>query len=492
MKSSVFIRPYLFFGLLLILHLLLHLSVFQKDLVGFHVWRQTQTQNTILSFVDEDSNILNPRRNDRGSGDGLFRMEFPLSQWLTASVVKLVGNDVFVSRVMNFIFSFLSLIGFSLWVGLYVKRIWMIRISAFILSFTPVFYYYMVNPLPDNLALCFGIWGLYVFGKWVKSNQIKDFVISLSLIALASLVKLPFILYFSVFAWVLLFSNGKLTRGQKIKNFILIPGFLMPVFAWYLWVIPGWEGNGIVQGIFNMTPDQKSQYWYYVMFHLRTSLPELMLGWPIVLFFVIGIIYAFRNLKIIFRFYGYYAFLGIILCVFFLFEMNMIEKVHDYYLIPILPLLVLLTVVGLNQIAKTNWNIILKYSLIGTILISLPVYSFFRIQGRWDRIGFNEDFLKYKMELRSAVPNDALVCVGNDNSHHIFLYYVQKMGWAFEKNWITAQKLREMIKEGCRYLYCDSRAIDQNPEIQELFGTKVAEYGSVRVYELVRPEELSH
>ena len=88
--------------------LIMHIGPISKDLVGFHVWRQTQTQTTILNFAEEDLNIFNPKRNDRGSGDGIFRMEFPLAQWIIAIPVKVFKNDVLISRIMNFIFALIN------------------------------------------------------------------------------------------------------------------------------------------------------------------------------------------------------------------------------------------------------------------------------------------------------------------------------------------------------------------------------------------------
>jgi len=224
---------------------------------------------------------------------------------------------------------------------------------------------------------------------------------------------------------------------------------------------------------------------------LKSTLPELILGWPLVLLFIVGLYRAGSKFKQGLRKYGHLFFLMLMLGLFILFEMNMIETVHDYYFMPFIPIIFLLVGLGINRLLlkseKRKW----VFGLVLALILVIPIYSYLRVEGRWDRIGFNEDLLTYQTELRGAVPADALVCVGNDVSHHIYLYYVDKNGWGFEKDWITATELAEMIQKGCRYLYCDSRVIDQNPKIQRLFGTKVAVFGSVKVFELVLPEELS-
>jgi hypothetical protein len=489
---------YLIFGLFAIVQLGLHSPIFQKDLCGLHVWRQTQTQNTINSFVEEDFNILNPRRNERGAESGIFRMEFPLMQWFTALAAKVFGNSVLVSRLANFLFVMFGFIGFYQLTGTFLNDIFLRRSLAILFWFSPLLYYYMVNPMPDNLALAFGIWGLYFLQRWIRHNSITNQSFAAIFLALAALVKLPFVIYFAAYFWVLLFPKmvGRVNQKDARIRDLLYPaiiGFvsLIPVLAWYIWVIPDWTGNGIVQGIFKMTSEQKTEYLYYIWFHVRTTLPEIILGWPMVPIFVIGLWATLRKAKIRFKKYSHWILLLLALLFFLLFEMNMIEKVHDYYFMPVVPFVFIITGAGLQFISRSGWTLRWKRGVIMLLLILLPVYSFLRMQGRWDRIGFNEDLLTYKNELRNAVPNDELVCVGNDPSHHIFLYYVQKMGWAFENDWINHDILSAMIREGCRYLYCDSRKTDQNSEISALFGMKVAEFGTVRVYELKSPEQIS-
>ena len=71
-----------FFGLAVGISIFQHYRIFSQDLIGYHVWRQTQTQTVIENFVYEDFNILNPRINDLYYEDGIFRREFPLAQWI--------------------------------------------------------------------------------------------------------------------------------------------------------------------------------------------------------------------------------------------------------------------------------------------------------------------------------------------------------------------------------------------------------------------------
>src|SRR5690606_18087481 len=75
----------------------MHWRAFHADLIGAHVWRQAQMQAVILNFYEEDANILHPRLDVRGSGDGIERKEFPLMQWLFAGFYELFGNHLIIS-----------------------------------------------------------------------------------------------------------------------------------------------------------------------------------------------------------------------------------------------------------------------------------------------------------------------------------------------------------------------------------------------------------
>lgn len=130
---------------------------------------------------------------------------------------------------------------------------------------------------------------------------------------------------------------------------------------------------------------------------------------------------------------------------------------------------------------KTAW----KYITIILLLI-LPVTCFLRMDGRWkpEAPRFNKDFLLYKDELRKAVPKDALIVTGNDISHFIYFYYTDKKGWGFDNDNLSSSDLNEMINKGAKYLYSDSRSLEENENIRQYLDSLILEKGSVRIYKL--------
>lgn len=468
--------------------LLMHWEHLDKDLISIHAWRQTQTQATTLSFYEEDMNILRPRRDERGNGEGVFRMEFPLFQWLNALVLKVFGKDIVVTRVFVFLIGSGTVIGMYRFLQLLFDNRRLAIAGAWAFTFSPSFFYYTINPLPDNLALCCGVWGLGLFLLWQKERQ--DWGLSLFsglLLGLGALCKLPFILYF-----VLPFTGliqGLLRQNlcrRDVWALISLHLFALLPFAWYAWVIPSWSGNPIVEGMLGHSGDWETllDYWQH---NLISTLPELLLNYGATPFFLFGIYQAYKR-----RAYQHVNFpmlmmLGLAVLGYYLFEANAIGKVHDYYLFPFYPLLFALVAYGAYRMlsAKARWANYLAFGL----LLLLPITCNLRMQSRWNEQapGFNRDWLVHKEALRQAVPEDELVVAGNDKSHFIFFYYIGKKGWGFHNDDLPPERLQAAAKAGARYLYTDSERVIAAPASQLLLDSLVVQLGSVRVYQLKVP-----
>lgn len=460
----------------------MHFQHFSKDLMSIHVWRQTQTQSTIINFYEEDMNIFNPRRNDRGDTDGIFRMEFPLMQWSVAGLYRLFGNHLIITRITMFIIGLFSVWGIYTLLFAIFKNQKIGLIGAWAFNFSPAFYYYTINPLPDNLALCCGIWGLAFFFLWVKDDKRLLLLFAGILLSISCLCKLPFVVYYSVpatyFAIKFFQKKFKLWYEAFLVFFLLI----FPL-VWYVNVIPHWSGNGVVNGVMDNKISMLS-FFDYLQHNVISTLPELLLNYAALPFFLYAL-YTVINKKQ----YKHALFLplftlSIALSAYFFFEINMIAKVHDYYLFPFYPILFILVGYGayllLSQ--KQKWLRVTSIFLI----FMLPFTAYIRMHHRWslETPGINKDLLVYKNELRNSVANDALCVVGNDVSSFVFFYYIDKKGWAFDSDELSGTQLKNMIDRGAQYLYSDSRSVNGHKDIIPYLNQLVFETESIKVYSL--------
>lgn len=462
----------------------MHFRQFSKDLVSIHVWRQTQTQSTIVNFFEEDMNILNPRINNRGSGDGISRMEFPLMQWTVACIYKVFGNEIIITRICMFLIGLFSILGlYKLLRNLFHNEI-IALMGAWTFNFSPCFFYYTINPIPDNLALCLSIWGVAIFMKWRNTQRLQTLILSGLFLCFGSLCKLPFIVYFSIpFIYFIIPWKNKITYGNIYLSLSIFLFFILFPLMWYTYVVPGWGGNIIVLGMLDNQLTSKELI-DALTFNLISTLPEMLLNYGSLLFFISGFYFIFKNKEFKKAFFITLIVWSLSVLSYYLFEMNAIGRVHDYYLFPFLPILFIIVAYGAYNLF--NSTISLKYITL-VVLIILPLTAYLRMQKRWDinSPGFNKDLLTYKNELRNSVPKDALCIAGNDISQCIMFYYIDKKGWAFCNDTLEPGIFKAMINDGAQYLFSDSRILEKNSEVAPFLGEQIAETGSIKVFNLI-------
>jgi hypothetical protein len=214
-----------------------------------------------------------------------------------------------------------------------------------------------------------------------------------------------------------------------------------------------------------------------------STLPELLINYGSLLFFFAGFYFLIQKKIYNHPYSPLFLVLGIILILYYLYEINMIGKVHDYYLFPFLPLIFLLVSYG----AFNLYSIRKKYSkiIVVLILLILPFTAFLRANSRWNLAspGFNADFYNYKDELRNLIPNDAFCIVGRDISGVILLYYIDKKGWTFDDVEILKANLKHWTDLGARYIYFDNQC-DTIQVVQKQLKEKIFDKRSVKVYKL--------
>lgn len=484
------LKPSYVFGVLLcsiLLSLLLHLPNISTGIQGVHTWRQSQTAWNIRNFVRHDANILNPRTShfNTPTKTNIYRYEFPIMQWSIAMIQKVVGEHVEVIRLFIFLLGAITVIGFfNLLKAIDLDDLTAL-IGAVLFQFSPVFYYYTINPIPDNLALMGSVWYLYFILTYFKTEKVKNVVWASISLLIATWAKLPFLM-FSIISIVYflrqIFQQKKLDKSLIL--FIIIQFvILIPAFAWYAWVMPTWK-NGVMKGIFsNKVPWEQTKE--VLLYHLNTMFPKLLLNYAVVIPFFIGFL-SFRQ----HRTWWLWSIIGITL-LYLVLEFNMISYVHDYYMIPFLPWLYIVVAFGIQRIMK--WTSQVKYFIILALVITSTFITYHDTTPFWsvEKGYFNTDLYKYKQELVDAVPGDARCIILNDHSYYVFSYAIDKMGYIFRYDQLQPEWINDLIRnKNAEYLYSDSRNIDENIKCLDYFDKLVLEAGSIRVFKLKTPQQL--
>ncbi len=473
---------------MMLLSLLMHAWMLNRDLVGAHVWRQAQTQTVINNFVSESWNIFEPRVNQHAHTDRIYRMEFPIMQWLFAVFYQVFGPHIIISRLLTLLIGFASVVGVYRLCTLIFNNKTVGVIAAWAFSFSPLFYYYTVNPLPDNFALCCAIWSLVFFYRYMLNPVLKHIIISAVFLCLATLAKLPFVVYGAVAAayWVM----HRNERARKPWTPLLVYFLaLIPAMAWYITVIPGWKGNGVVAGVLDTSTYTVSGVLHILTGTLVSMLPEMLLNYAATPLFIAGLIFMYQ--RRLWKHPYFLPFLFILLGVtaYYLFEINMIALVHDYYLFPFLPLLFIVVAYGAYKLLSVQVRTV--RGLVMMLLAVLPVLAMVRINGRWgtENPGFNKVYYHQNEELRALVPPGEYCVVGNDVSGFILLYYLDRKGWAYHSDNLGEQDLRYFITCGAAYLFADGE-VDKKPGIMQLTERLLYNEHGLKVYQLKNAKDI--
>lgn len=432
-------RNALAIAVIVLVSVLMHWSVFQKDLIGIHVWRQSQTQLNISNFYRVDNNILHPRVNilDAAGESQILRTDFPLMQWMVAQLYSVFGESIVVTRICMFLLGISSISGFFLLVYTLFKKFQVAVIAAWAFSFSPVFYYYTLNPIPDNLALCFAIWSMYCFIKYRNTNRIIFVVFSAACVGLAALVKLPYILFAGIYAHgflssLLVSTKNTSALSKKISFALSYLLLMLPAAIWYYTVIPEWGENPVLKGNFNYN-GQTNRIAEILKYHYTTMFPQLLLNYAGLILLFCGAIAI-----VVKRYYKKQLFWQIssgflLVVLYFIYEFFPIDIIHDYYLMPFLPFLYLLIAAGIHFLF--SYTRFANYLIAGAVVL-MPVLTYGTVQDNWtvERSYLNENVIINQQEFKQAIPIEASCIFMNDVSLHIWPYLLDKKGYVFNND----------------------------------------------------------
>jgi len=160
----------------------------------------------------------------------------------------------------------------------------------------------------------------------------------------------------------------------------------------------------------------------------------------------------------------------------------MINTVHDYYMMPFLPLLFIVITYGMICLMRLHRNLL---PLTVVVCLFIAWLTFTTTKNRWtiDRSYINPNMFLYQADLKNAVPSDKQCIILNDESGFVFAYKIDKMGHIFKDDYLPAGWVKDMIlRFGIRYMYSDSRKVDENPEVSQYIDSLIMQRGDIKVF----------
>lgn len=493
MSSSIGLKPQrLILIVTLVTSLTLHFSIFNRDLIGIHAWRQMQNQWNIRNFYRYDNNILNPRipAYNLGHEGNILRYEFPLMQWSIAQVERVFGESILVTRMIMFIIGCLGLFGFYLLAKEVFADEALAACGAWIMSLAPIFYYYTLNPMSDMWAMTGQVWMMLYAIRYFYSGKLIQLVICSVWLSLSGLCKLPYLMFGIIPLITIAFRYRQFERGlhSTIKPLLILGLSTLAPATWYIYVIRSWQSMGVLSGIFGK--QDIAELKSYFINAIDHWLPDELMNPAMFLVFILGVIAGVIRFKNKSKVFWILSSGVIVVILYYLYEVNMIARIHDYYMLPFLVFIHLIILSGLSLLWKHRFT----KSISILVLSILPgmVYPYVNNE-YWNinRNGYNVDWFYHSKDLTQAVPRDSLCIILNDNTGTVKPYTVDKQGYVLDRDELPVLWMEDMIlNRRVTYMYSDSRKVDSSAEILPYLDDMILQRGSVKVYKLISADRL--
>jgi hypothetical protein len=492
-ESKIFTVSVLLMFFAIFLHS--HKHNVHKELIGIHMWRQTYTQLNVQQFYRNDFNILNPRVNTLNGEGNIKRLEFPIMQWTIAGVMKIIGNEsLLITRLYIAFITFCSFIGLYQLARLISQNKMASLMVAGLFLCSPLVFYYGISPIPDNLALMAAIWFCYYFLKYQQSHftNVKLGIFSACFISIASLAKLPYAIFGSMALMAILYERNTFLKWSEktVKRHLLIFSIaLLPSIIWYGSIIHTWGTESIVGGILNGMSLERVKL--VLLHHWNFTSKDFLFNQYTVYGFYISLpITAYGLIYSKSKFKPYLITLALSIILYFIYELNMIDIIHDYYMMPFLVLLYLMVLYTLHLIYKYN-KLIFASLFIFSLLMPTVTYKQSKNYFSAEKAGMDPTLASHYMEMRNLVPKDEKCIILNDDSGSILPYFFDKEGYVFNKDAMQVIWMDDMIRnKEAKYMYCNSRKIEGDSLFPKFIDKLIWSKGNFNIFKLKDPKDL--
>lgn len=465
------------------LHVALHLPWIDLPPAGYHAWRQIQGLSVARNYHEEDMNLFYPRVDSRGAETGITGLEFPVVYWTIALGYQAFGEHDWVHRAVTLAWSLPAIPG-AFWLAQALfGTVLAGLIGGTIVVLSPLFIYYSLTALPDAPMLGFLLLGLAGLGRAAETRRPGVIVSGFASLALAGLLKLsaaaagPAALVLLLRGWPRF--DGR-TRAVTVAGSLAA---LAIVAAWYVWarhLSLAYHNNDFLLGIhFPFDPAIMPPVLRKVVLQW---LPEVYLSYPEFALLVLGLATLVRRPQPVLAAYaGAYAF-GLVL--YLLAFMHMFEM-HDYYMMPVLGLLMPVATLGGLQLVQSAQRSRAWAWALAIVAAAVLIIGPIRALSRFQRAHADSDLATLAPALERIITDRRdLVVVADDISPCIDLYWARRKGWSAQED-VAMERWGAMVDQGARWLISDSRALEAREDIRpflELAGS----HGKFNVFR-VRP-----
>ncbi len=410
-----------------------------------HSWRQSLTNMIARNFLEIDNNILYPRIDMDGNKTGIIASEFPLFNYLIYLLAKIFGYAHWYGRLINLLISSIGIYYFYKLVKRFFSEELAFYSSLILLS--SIWFAFSRKSMPDTFCISLVIIGIYNGFCYFYDVKLRNLLAFFLFSSLAILSKIPALYLISILVIPLFDKNVKF----YLKRNILVAGIfiLLIVYAWYFYWVPyllatyGFQlyfPKHFMEGIKELIHfgSETLEKFYF-------SALQSFIGFAV---FIVGLFFIVRQkhkkaLVIVVIATSFF--------ILFIIKTGFVFSVHNYYVIPFVPVMAFVTAFTIIKIKNKNW----KITLVGLIMvegIANQQHDFF--------VNKSES---YKLSLEGiaknvSLPTDLIAINGDKNPQHI--YFTHRKGWTIANSKADDTVFVDSIVSlGCKFLFLDKHLL---------------------------------
>ena len=272
-------------------------------------------------------------------------------------------------------------------------------------------------------------------------------------------------------------SKLKNTTLDKKDFLVIVSGLLCltTVFSWYSYSLNLIEQSNLRDfGIEIRSANNFQSAIITLKKNLISDFPELVFGFANTVVILIGCYVSFSKKSN--KHFIHFSALLLLYCIYHFLELRQMD-VHHYYMMPVYFSMLGLLYNGIAFLDKKG-----KYAFILLIMIAQPTLACIRIiPARWGKsdLGIKQAFSdNTKLEkLKSLIPDNAKVIAGPDESGCIYLYFLHKKGFGYERaNQLIEFKdgkllLENYIDRGASYLITTDSSDIKNEKLIRFYDS---------------------
>ncbi len=452
-----------------------HFYLIDSPPYGHHQWRESDTAAVALNYYQEDFTFLHPRVNQRGAGEGITGMEFPIYCYITAIFYTLFGVHHAIPRLLTLIAALLGLWGFY---KLLLSRFQDTAVAAFgvcALALSPLFFFYSFKIMPDITMLALAIWAVYTFDRFISTKQLRYLLISILLLTISAMLKpvsVPLLLPLLYLVW----SKKPIEIRRWVAFTLYIAAAVGLPFAWFMFARSLNEQYGSPGFYLGETFWDFPEHWFSAVHftrHYIQRLPELWVGWGMLVPFIIGVVASIRQKS------GGFFWLWFIAGGIALGLTSMIANNHDYYGLIIVPAMAAISGFGLAFLWKKN--ALMQKAVIGFCIVALLVTAV-RIK---DRFTLKSNFDAIRRDAELHIQKTDLVIV-EDPTTAVRLYQMNRHGWPI-RHGLFLDTLQVPLAGGANVLVTEQPLYMYDSAIAPLFDSIPQRIDSLYCYRVRKP-----